>query len=93
MEEARISVKVQPGASKNELLGLKGDVLRLKIAAPPEKGKANKELVDFLSQRLGIPKADIAIVSGHTSRQKVVSVIGLSREEILKRLLPQPNLL
>ena len=92
-EETRISVKIQPGASRNEVLGLQNDVLRIKIAAPPEKGKANKELVDFLSERLDIARAVIEIVSGYTSRQKVIAVKGLSKQEIIKRLLPQANLL
>ena len=69
------------------------DAVRIKIAAPPEKGKANKELVDFLSENLGIAKAEIEIVSGQTSRQKVVAINGLGKQEMMKRLLPQANLL
>ena len=92
-QETRLIVRIQPGASKSEVTGTAGEALRLRIAAAPEKGKANKELVDFLSRQLDIPKADIAIVSGHTSRQKVVAIKGLSKEEVLKRLLPQANLL
>ena len=72
---------------------MQNDAVRIKIAAPPEKGKANKELVDFLSERLDVARADIEIVSGQTSRQKVVAVNGLGKQEIMKRLLPQPNLL
>jgi len=92
-QETRITVKVQPGASKNEVVGLKGDALRLRIAAPPEKGKANKELLEFLRRQLDVPGADIAIISGQTSHQKVIAIKGLNRSEILKRLLPQANLL
>jgi uncharacterized protein (TIGR00251 family) len=50
--ETKITIRVQPNADRNEFLGLSGDVLRLKIAAPPLKGRANKELVDFLSRHL-----------------------------------------
>ena len=92
LEEAKINIKVQPDTSGNEVLGIRNKVLRIKIAAPPEKGKANKKLVDFLSQRLDVAKADISIVRGHTSRQKVVAIKGLGQQEIMKRLLPQINL-
>ncbi len=91
--ETKITIRVQPNADRNEFLGLSGDVLRLKIAAPPLKGRANKELVDFLSRNLITNKENVSIVSGHTARRKVVAISGLNRHQILERLLPQSNLL
>jgi uncharacterized protein (TIGR00251 family) len=79
-------LKVTPNAGRNEITGLSGGVIQVKIAAPPEGGKANRELIAFLSRVLGIKKSAIAIIRGETSRHKAVAIEGMSREEILKRL-------
>ena len=60
----------------------------MKIAAPPEKGKANRELTDFLSGVLDIKKSSISIVKGETGRDKLIYVEGLNPEEITRRLTP-----
>lgn len=88
-----IAVHVQPNARKNEITGYAADVLRIKIAAPPVKGKANAELIDFLSQALSIRRGDIAIARGKTSRDKLVEINGLTRQMVLDKLLPQGKLL
>ncbi len=72
------------------MVGFTDEVLRVKISAPPIKGKANRELVTFLSQLLGVAKGSVSIIKGHTTRNKVVVIDGLSREEVMKRLLPKP---
>jgi uncharacterized protein len=61
-------------------------VLRLKIAAPPEKGKANQELTNFLSRLLDVQKSSISIVKGETGRNKLISIEGLNAEEVAERL-------
>jgi uncharacterized protein (TIGR00251 family) len=81
-----LSVKVTPNASRNEITDFTDGVLQVKVAAPPVKGKANKELIAFLSRTLGVSRSSISIVKGHTSRNKVIAIEGLSREEIMKRL-------
>jgi uncharacterized protein len=81
-----LQVKVHPGVSRNEIAGFSGDVLQVKIAAPPEKGKANRELTDFLSRLLGVNKSSITIVRGETDRNKFIAVKGLTPDEIIKRL-------
>jgi uncharacterized protein (TIGR00251 family) len=81
-----VTLHVQPNAKRNEVLGFADDTLRLKIAAPPVKGKANKELIDFLSNLLGIGKGAITIEKGLTSRTKVVAIAGLDRDRIIERL-------
>jgi uncharacterized protein (TIGR00251 family) len=82
----RLAIKVTPNAGRNEVTGFKEDVLHVRIAAPPDKGKANKELADFLSERLGIKKSAISIIKGPNSRNKVIAIAGISREEIIKRV-------
>jgi uncharacterized protein (TIGR00251 family) len=82
----RLAVKVTPNTGRNEVTGFKEDVLQVRIAAPPEKGKANKELVDFLSDKLGVKKSSITITRGLTSRNKVLAIEGIRREQMIRRL-------
>jgi uncharacterized protein (TIGR00251 family) len=67
-------VHVQPGSSRNQVLGLHGDALKLKLTAPPVEGKANIACVEFLSEVLGMPKTSLEIVSGHSSRRKQIRI-------------------
>lgn len=82
---SRISIKVQPGSSRNQIAGFSEGVWRIKIAAAPDKGKANKELIDYLSEILGLKKANLEIIRGHTSHNKLISIQGLTAEEISSR--------
>ena len=82
----RLSVKVTPNAARNEVTGFTDGVLHVKIAAPPEKGKANKELIDYLSRTLGVSKSSLLLLKGQTRRNKVLSVDGLSRADIIQRI-------
>ena len=81
-----MTIHAQPNARRNEVVGFEEGVLRVNIAAPPVKGKANKELIDFLSKLLSVSKSSITIEKGHTSRRKVIAVEGLSQTQILQRL-------
>jgi uncharacterized protein (TIGR00251 family) len=69
-----LEIKAVPGASKTELAGIKDGRLRIRIAAAPEDGKANAELLSFLSKTLGCAKRDLRLVSGEKSRLKVVAL-------------------
>ena len=69
-------IKVQPASDKNEIVGVQGDALKIKINAPPLKGKANKALVDFLAGKLGVKNSQVEIINGHTTRLKRIKVIG-----------------
>lgn len=76
---AKITVKLTPGAKKNEVFGWETDAagerfLRVSVTAAPEKGKANAALIKLLSKHWGIPKSAITIVRGETSRMKVIEV-------------------
>jgi uncharacterized protein len=81
-----LSVRIQPRASKNEIVALAGGGLKIRLTAPPVDGAANEALVKFLADTLSIPKSHVEIVSGHTSREKIVRIHGISDEDI-KRLL------
>lgn len=81
-----LQVKVQPKAKKDEIIGLEGQALKVRVKAPPEKGKANEACIKLLAKFFGIPKSQLKLLRGETSRQKVVSVLGLKVAEIKKRL-------
>ncbi|MFC1903045.1 DUF167 domain-containing protein [Chloroflexota bacterium] len=91
--EAKIAVRVYPNATRNEVVGSIGGVLQVRVAAPPIKGKANEELIAFLSKALGVSKSSIAIVRGHTSRNKLITIAGLSQGDVMRRLLPPEDAL
>jgi uncharacterized protein len=82
----RLQVRVQPRASTNEVVGPHGDQIRLRLTAPPVEGAANDALVRFLAERLGVARASVRIVAGHSSRSKVVEVGALAVEEAARRL-------
>jgi len=70
-----LRVKIIPRSPKNEFAGeLSDGTLKIKIAAPPEKGKANEALCLFLAQHYGVPKANVKVVSGHTAPLKLVRI-------------------
>jgi uncharacterized protein (TIGR00251 family) len=78
----RLSLKVVPGSSRDEVVGWLGDSLKVKVKAPPEKGRANEAVVALLADRLGIDVSSIAVVSGHGSPGKVMAVEGMEDEAI-----------
>ena len=88
MVKAEISVRVHPNAARNKVVGVTDRVWQVRVSAPPVKGKANKELITFLSGILGVGKSQIDIIRGHTTRNKVIAISGLSQEDIVKRLSP-----
>lgn len=83
---ARIVVTVSPGASRSELVGRHGDGWKVRVAAAPERGRANEALLALLAEKLGLPRSRLAVVAGQTSRRKIVEVEGLDLDEISRRL-------
>ncbi len=71
-----LALKISPKAAKSEILGVEGEELKLKIAAVPEKGEANMEVVRFLAKALGFPKSQVVLLSGEASRHKKVLLKG-----------------
>ena len=86
MSRTTLTIQVQPNARRNEVLGFTEGILRLKIAAPPVEGKANKKVVSYLSKVLDVAKREITIERGHTSKIKVVSIEGMKRERLYERI-------
>jgi len=80
------AVRVVPRAKKNEIAGVVGGALKVRIAAPPEKGKANEALVEFLAQALGVRKRQVEIVRGQRARNKIIRVRGLPEKEARESL-------
>lgn len=83
---ALISIRVIPRASKSAIAGRRGDAILVRLAAPPVEGAANEELIEVLSKAFGRPRRDITIVSGHKSRDKRVSIEGISDTDAAARL-------
>jgi uncharacterized protein len=74
----RIMLRVSPGSSRTAVIGRYLDGWKLSVAAVPERGKANEEIVRLLADVLAIPKSQIAIVTGRSARTKIVEVEGLT---------------
>jgi uncharacterized protein (TIGR00251 family) len=81
-QTARLRVKVVPGSSRNGIVRWLGDAVKIKVTAPPEKGKANEAVIRLHAAALGIATDDISGVSGHTSPSTVVTVSGMDDETI-----------
>lgn len=77
-----ITVKVLPKSSKNAIVGYEKGVLKVKITAAPEKGDANRALIEFLGRFFNIKKSFITILKGETSRLKVIQIEGLTEEQL-----------
>lgn len=76
-----INVYVQPRASKNQLVGLQGDELKLRLTSPPVEGAANKLCREFLAKLLGVAKGQVTLVAGDKSRHKRLFARGVSLEQ------------
>ena len=83
----RLKEKAVPGASRSEVVGRLGAALKIRVAAPPEGGKANREILELLAERLGLPAASVTLVSGAASPAKVVELLGITAEQAWARLL------
>ena len=81
-DNLRFRVYVQPRAAKNEIVGMHGDALKVRITAPPVDGAANEALIELLAESLGVSRRNVQIVAGATGRAKVVEVAGVSQQQI-----------
>jgi hypothetical protein len=84
-ERSRLWIYVHPGARRNEVQGKQDGVWHLKIAAPPVKGRANQELLAFLSDVLQTSKSNLTIEKGLTGKRKLLSISGLTPEQLNAR--------
>jgi uncharacterized protein (TIGR00251 family) len=83
---ARIAVKVHPRARRTRAAGRLGDAWKLDLAAPPVDGKANDECVRYFAELAGVPRARVRVLTGLTSRMKVVEIEGVPQEQMERRL-------
>ncbi len=82
-----IDIKVVPQSGKQEISTDKSGTIKCLLKSPPEKGKANRELIKLLSRKLKLPQENIVIIKGQTSRKKTIKIQGEGRlEEILTKL-------
>lgn len=83
---ARLRVHVQPRASRTEVVGLHGDAVKVRVAAPPVEGAANDEVIRLIAGLLGIPKRDVRVVAGATDRRKQLEITGRTPEAVRRAL-------
>lgn len=81
-----LKIHVNPRSSKNQVTGLHGDALNIKITAPAVEGKANKALIEFLAEYFGVKKKQVEIKSGDKSREKVVALTDVSIKDVEGRM-------
>jgi hypothetical protein len=90
--KTRINVRLQPRASRDELLGWNEEgTLRVRVKAPPVDGAANAALIQLLAKRLGVAKNRVTLIAGATARNKVVEIEGVTDEELRKELAWHPG--
>ncbi len=75
----RIKVKVIPGAPKAQIMAISKEELKVKVKSPPDKGKANRELIELLADYYSVAKSYIRIIRGETSRNKIVEIVNDSK--------------
>ena len=82
----KLAIKAIPNAPRNAVVGWLGDALKVKVHAPALEGRANEELCEFLAGTLGLPKRAVSVAHGDKARQKILSIEGLSLDEVRARL-------
>lgn len=84
-----VEVVLQPRASRNEVAGLQGGRLKIKVTSPPVEGMANKKLCEFLADLMGIGKQRVQVVAGQSARIKRVRISDVSLDEVRRKLMPR----
>ncbi|HUU57144.1 MAG TPA: DUF167 domain-containing protein [bacterium] len=88
---AKLEVEVAPRSRKPGVVGRRGGALRVRVASPPEGGRANKELVALVARFLGVRRGAVSVVRGATSRRKLLEVEGLAEDELAAALARAPG--
>lgn len=86
MTPTRLRLRVSPGAARSHVVGRHGEGWKIRVAAPAEDGRANAAVVRLLAQTLGVPSAQVTLVSGHATRDKIVELPNADPAEIDQRL-------
>jgi hypothetical protein len=88
LPETRLTVEARPRAGRDEIVGWQGTRLRVRVTAPPAGGAANRAVCALLAEGLGVAPSRVEIVRGHTSRTKIVRIVGVTPDEAARRLAP-----
>ncbi|KAA0234501.1 MAG: DUF167 domain-containing protein [Actinobacteria bacterium] len=83
---AVIEILCQPGAVRNELVGVHSDALKIRLSAPPERGRANRMLCGYVAEVLGVSRGDVRVQSGTRSRRKRLLVVAKSAKDVLVKV-------
>jgi uncharacterized protein (TIGR00251 family) len=86
-----LTIRVHPGAKKNAITGLHADSLKVALNAPPVDGRANDALIAFIAESLNLPRSRVALLSGASSRSKVLRITGKSAAEVHAALSPSAD--
>ncbi len=85
----RLRLRVSPGvAGRDEIVGRYGDGWKVRVGAPPERGRANDAVLRLIAERLGVAQSAVTLVSGAAARDKIVELDGLTADEVARRLEP-----
>ena len=82
----RLLLRVTPGAKRSELVGRYGEAWKVRVAAAPERGRANAAVLDLIATSLAVPRASVELLTGHTAQDKVVELAGIDQAEVDRRL-------
>jgi uncharacterized protein (TIGR00251 family) len=82
----RLRLRVAPGAARPAIVGRYGDAWKIRVAARPDRGRANDAVVALLAETLGVARATVHLVAGRSSRDKVVELSGISQQDVNRRL-------
>jgi uncharacterized protein len=82
----RLRLRVAPGAKRAGVVGRHGDAWKVRVAAPPEGGRANDAVVGLLAETLALPRRAVTVVSGRGARDKIVELAGIDLQQIEQRL-------
>ena len=86
MEATRLRLRVSPGAKCAGVVGRHGDAWKVRVAAPPEHGRANTAVVRLIADAVSVPVDAVTVVSGHRTREKIVELAGIDPSSIERRL-------
>jgi uncharacterized protein (TIGR00251 family) len=85
-EQVTILIKAVPGSRRDQIAGMLGDRLKVRVAAPPEDGRANAAICRIIADALGIKDRDVRILAGHAHPEKTVAIDGLTAEAVRQGL-------
>jgi len=85
-DSTRVRLRVSPGAARAGIVGRHGDAWKVRVAAPPEGGRANEAVVRLLADTLSVPREAVTLIAGHGARDKIIELAGLGPSQIERRL-------